>query len=110
MSRLPGPTAADGRGAACRSQPGHKRRDLGDGGLGDRRSLRRDTTNRTAALPGAYAAWIDKQEAGITNIDGASRQTTAHDLVARMRQVKIASPLGLNCWSMMPVRAGLSPR
>ena len=41
-----------------------------------------------AALPGAYAAWIDRQEAGITNIDGASRQTTAHDLVVRMRQAK----------------------
>jgi hypothetical protein len=41
-----------------------------------------------AALPDAYAAWIDGQEAGIGGIDGASRQATAHDLIARMRQVK----------------------
>ena len=41
-----------------------------------------------SALPDAYAAWIDRQEAGIANIDGASRQATAYDLVVRMRQVK----------------------
>ena len=63
-----------------------------------------------AALPGAYAAWIDPQEVGIADIDGVPAKPPRMICRHACGKRNIVSALGLSCWLRMPVPARPSQR